>query len=107
MKNIEKHPVIILLVLFILAGLAYGPIKNGDFKLNFSNNAVPPSSAAQTLERATPGNVEIACEIKNAEQNANTLQQNINQTTAAAKRSPYYGKISMSSVYGLYQDNPD
>lgn len=67
----NKEPFIILLVLFILVGLAYGPMKKGS--LNRTNN---------------PRNTSVS-------------------KTTDNNHSPYYGKIRMSNISGLNQDDPN
>jgi hypothetical protein len=110
MKDI-KEPALILLVLFILVGLAYGPSKNINLKNN--NTARNPDSSIGTAGNNDTGyssNKIVAEEIKTTESDIKNLAQNVNNEIDKSQHSPYYGKIKMSSVYGFfnfYNSDPD
>lgn len=96
MKEI-KEPLIILLVLFVLIGLAYGH-KNPD--ANKSSNASTPSAISKSP------NKDVAENIKTVEEQVKQLEANINNEIEKSKRSPYYGKIRMSRISGLHEIDP-
>jgi hypothetical protein len=99
-----KEPLVILLVLFILVGLAYSPLK----KASLNNSANSPSSigtADQNL--GSSSNKNVAENIKSTEEDIKKLQDTLNKETDKSKQSPYYGKIRMSGISGLYQDDPN
>lgn len=76
MKDI--NPLIILLVLFILMGLAYGPVKNRQTQTSTSTNT-----------------------------NSQIANGNEQQSSADKNLSPYHDKIRMSGISGLHQDDPN
>lgn len=103
MKDI-KEPFLILLVLFVLFGLAYSPLKRAN--LNKTNDSKNASSISEgSLGYST--NQDTAEEIKNTEEEIKILEENLSKKTDESKRSPYYGKIIMSGVSGLYGDDPN
>lgn len=108
----SKEPFLILLVLFVLIGLAYGPLKNASLnKKNGGNTINTPSSIGTSAgtnnqNLGVSSNKEIAGEIKNVSADVKTLEKNLNEEMEKSKQSPYYGKIRMSSISGLYQNDP-
>jgi hypothetical protein len=107
-----KEPLLILLVLFVLIGFAYGPLKNANLnKSNNINNASKnTNSSIGTDEKSNIGyssNKTMAEQIKSTEANIKKLAQNINKETEKIQYSPYYGKIKMSGISGLNNNNPD
>ena len=106
-----KEPIIIVIVLFIIFGFAYEPLKKSN--LNRNNSVNNPSAIGKTnnatgdTDSEHLSNKEIAENIKEAKKEIEKLEKNLNAEIAKNKRSPYYGKINMSSIYGLRQNNPD
>jgi hypothetical protein len=105
MKDI-KEPLIILLVLFVLIGLAYGPLKKASL-----NKSLSPSNTTSSIT-ASPNsgyssNKSTEESIKSVAENVKTLQEDVSKEIDKSKRSPYYGKIRMSSISGLYQTDPN
>lgn len=106
-----KEPLIILLVLFVLIGLAYSPLK----KASLSNNdgSAKNTSSIGTPTKTTSGNLgsssnkEVAGEIKSTEADIKRLTENLNKEIDASKRSPYYNKINMSNISGLLGTDPN
>ena len=100
-----KEPILILLILFVLLGLAYGPLKKAD--LNGGNNSKNTSSIGVDggLEYST--NKNVAEEIKKTEEEIKKLEEELSKKTDENRRSPYYGKIIMSGISGLYNDDPN
>ncbi|KKQ78028.1 MAG: hypothetical protein A3A96_02985 [Candidatus Zambryskibacteria bacterium RIFCSPLOWO2_01_FULL_39_39] len=100
-----KEPFLILLVLFILVGLAYSPFKEANQNKNSNGN--PSSSVGVTSGNlGNSSNKEIAENIRDAEENIKRLEENLNKKIDEKNRSPYYGKIRMSNISGLYGDDP-
>jgi hypothetical protein len=108
MKDI-KEPLIILLVLFVLVGLAYSPLKKAGLNQSSSNNTGNTSSSIGTTNDnlGYSSNKETAENIKEVEKNIKNLEQNLNKQTETNEHSPYYGKIRMSNISGLYQNDPN
>ncbi len=100
-----KEPFIILLVLFVLIGLAYGPLKKSNLNRGGANNTSVIGTASENS--SYPSNKNVAEEIKNAEEEIKRLEENLNKKTEESKRSPYYGKITMSGIAGLYGNDPN
>ncbi|MEK7669512.1 MAG: hypothetical protein AAB350_02925 [Patescibacteria group bacterium] len=101
-----KEPFIILLVVFVLFGLMYSPLKKAN--LNSKNNGANNSSIGTSKENIDySSNRDIAKEIKNTEEAIKKLEQNINKEIEKSKRSPYYGKINMSNISGLRGSDPN
>ena len=109
MKDI-KEPLLILLVLFIIIGFAYGPLKNANLnKKNVTRNTTNTPSAIGTTNSnlGSSSNKETAGEIKNTEATIKKLQENLDKQAEKNKRSPYYGKIYISGISGLYGNDPN
>lgn len=110
MKDI-KGPLLIFLALFVLVGLAYSPLKKANSNRSTNTSTGGNSSAigvtAPTANLETSPNKDVAGEIKATEANIKKLQDNLDKQTELGKRSPYYGKIKMSNISGLNQNNPD
>jgi len=100
-----KEPLIILLVLFIIAGLAYSPLKNA--ALNKKNSSIPSTIGTTNGNLGSSSNQEVAGEIKSTEADIKKLQENLNKQIEKNKRSPYYGKISISGIWGLSGSDPN
>jgi hypothetical protein len=88
-----KEPFIILLVLFVLVGLAYGPAKKA--RLNSGSDSNSSSSIG------TSGSPN-----KSSEEDIKRLEENLNKEIGKEKHSPYYDKIRMSSISGLHGTDP-
>ncbi|MFH0804497.1 MAG: hypothetical protein V1896_02760 [Candidatus Zambryskibacteria bacterium] len=105
MKDI-KEPALIILVLFILIGLAYSPLKKAN--LNKSSNANPSSSIGTTPKNlGSSPNKSVAENIKKAESDLKKLEGNLSKKIDESNRSPYYGKIRMSNISGRNQPDPN
>jgi hypothetical protein len=101
-----KDPLIILLVLFVLVGLAYSPFKKAN--LNKSNNSNTPSSIETASDNlGSSSNKNVAENIKQTEAEVKKLEENVNKEAEKSVRSPYYNKIRMSGISGLYQSDPN
>ncbi len=101
-----KEPLIIILVLFILVGLAYSPLKKA--KTNRNNISKNISSIGTNNKNlGYSSNKEVAANIKEAKKDIKKLEQSLDKKIKRSKRSPYYDKIRMSNISGLYQDNPN
>jgi len=105
MKDI-KEPLLILLVLFVLVGLAFNPIKNAGLNKS-SSTGNTTSSIGATNNLGSSSNKSVAEEIKNAEADIKRLEKNLNKKIEEGNRSPYYDKIRMSNISGLRQIDPN
>lgn len=101
-----KEPLFILLILFVLFGLAFSPIKKAT--LSKKSVAGTPSAISATNQNlgSSPNKI-VAENIKKAESELEKLQNNLNKEIDETKRSPYYSKIRMSGISGLYQSDPN
>jgi hypothetical protein len=102
----NKEPILILLILFVLLGLAYKPLQNS--KGNRAFNLQPNSSAIST-DGGSSGysqNKDTAETIKETEKNIKKLEADLAKKTEEGRRSPYYGKIRMSNISGIYSTDP-
>lgn len=93
----EDHPLIILIVLFVLIGLTYGSHK--------TINTTPASGTGVNLTSSP--NKTTAENVKTVAQDVQNLQTNVNEKVAEKNRSPYYQKIYISGPSGLYQNDPE
>jgi len=100
-----KEPIIIVIVLFIIVGFAYSPLKKAN--LNKGNSRGNPSTIGTDNNPGYSSNKEVAKNIKEAKEEIEKLEESLQETIAESKRSPYYDKIRMSNISGLHQDNPD
>lgn len=107
-----KEPLIIVLVLFILIGFAYSPLKKARLSKSesTSTSSIGKSSDPAENSRGNIGytsNKVVAEDIKEAEKAIEKLEKSLGQTLEKRKRSPYYSKVRMSSnISGLRQNNP-
>ena len=104
--NMTKEPFIILLVLFVLFGLMYSPIKKTN--LSDKNNTTNSSSIAAKKENiGYSNNKEVAKEIKSTEDTIKRLEKDLDKAIEASKRSPYHGKLNLSRISGLNRTDPN
>ncbi len=101
----DKEPIVILLVLFVLLGLAYGPYKQNAIK-NESNSSIgSPNQYDQSSLGYTP-NKTAAENIKEVEQQIKKLEQNIAKNNSSSNTSPYNDLVTMSMVNNLNNSDP-
>lgn len=102
----DNTPIFILILLIIFLGFAYSPLRNA--KPNNSGAFKSASSAAGTAGENSgySSNKEVAEGIKNAEKDIEKLAENLNKAVSQNRRSPYYGKVSMSHISGLGNQDP-
>ena len=111
-------PALIFLALLIIIGFAFEPLKNSAFNRKSElNSASSFSGSSKNISNSTnqkhlanqsySANKSIAKEIKKVEKELKKIEKEINKQIEESKRSPYYGKIRISSVSGFYSDNPD
>ncbi|MBN2093984.1 MAG: hypothetical protein JW740_01240 [Candidatus Zambryskibacteria bacterium] len=99
-----KEPLLIILVLFVLFGFAYSPLKKTSLQKNSGGSA---STISTNDNQDQKDNKNISDNIKDIEKEIKTLEKNINKKIEESQRSPYYGKVMMSSISGIYQDDPN
>ena len=101
-----KELVLILIGLFALVGLSYGHLKEADSndRLGSARSSSAIGGAAADSENLS--NKEIADEIKKTEKTIKKLESNVEKTIQVNDRSPYYGKINLSGISGLKQNDP-
>lgn len=107
----EASPALIILLGFILLGLAYGPLKNAqENKGSGSNN----SSSIQKDEGSffnfggnSNTNSNPKEEIKKTEKEIEKLEKEVAKKIEESTRSPYYGKVTMSSLSKSWDGDPN
>jgi len=105
-----KEPIVVVLALLVLVGLAYSPLKKANLNKSSSTNT---SSSVGTATRATNQNLgsspnkEVAAEIKATEATIKKLEESLSKKTKEARLSPYSTKISMSGISGRKQTDPN
>lgn len=100
-----KEPLLILVALFIIIGFTYSPLKKAN--LNNPSSGTSSSIGADTGNLGSSSNKEVAEAVKEAQQQTERLAEDVNKEIAKSKRSPYYGKVSLSGIVGLYSNDPD
>ncbi|MFA6269636.1 MAG: hypothetical protein WC657_00280 [Candidatus Paceibacterota bacterium] len=103
--NKMKEPLLILLVLFVLVGLAYSPLKKAN--LNKPSSSQNTSTIGTKENLGSTPNKEVAESIKKTEAEIKKIEKNVSKENANLNRSPYYGKIRMSSISGLRGNDPN
>lgn len=102
----SKEPLLILLVLFIIIGLTYSPIKKSS-----SNRATKTKDGSvlstQSENLGTSSNKTVAEDIKQTEREIKKLQENLKKELDKSVRSTYYNKIRMSNISGLRGADPN
>lgn len=104
----DKSPILILIVLFVLVGLAYGPLRNPNKEARNNNPQTTSSTVGNTDSNlGYSSNKEVAEGIKNAEADVKRLEENVAKTIEESKRSPFYNKVRMSQISGVYTNDPN
>lgn len=98
----SRDATIILLVGFILLGLAWKPLQQKG-QLNLSgSSSIGNNSASKTTSVESE---DVRESIKEAERKVESIEKRANELEQERNRSPYYNKITMSYVASL--NNPD
>lgn len=106
----DKTPIFIILVLIILFGLAYGPVKESGVenrnqpRIGDTSSTVGTRQPTQNIGETS--NRVVAEEIKKIERDLKRIERNIGKTKTPTNRSPYFGKIRMSNIVGVRQSDP-
>jgi hypothetical protein len=114
----DKDVILIMIGLFVLFGLAYGPIKNsvnnqtGQRQNIFGSSLIttPTTSQGDTSNNAGNTNIsqrDVAQNIQEIERSIEKIEQDLEKKIEESKRSPYYGKIRMSNVVNLNNTDPN
>lgn len=111
MKDI-KEPILILLVLFILIGLVYSPLKKASLKngvgpKNTSSSSVKTSVKTADSSLGYSSSKSAQESIREMEKSIKKLEKTLSEETEKGRRSPYYGKITMSRISGLSRSDPN
>lgn len=100
-----KAPILILLLLIVVVGFAYGPLKNASQKSKSDDRNTPSTIGAQANAGYT-ANKEIADSIKEVEKKIKNIDWD-SDADENIQRSPYYDKVKMSNISGLNDSNPN
>lgn len=93
---------LIFIVIFILAGLAFDPLKQNASKLGRSGGSQFGSSISNPNNDKSPEE-----DIKSAEAEVVRLQKELEKRQEESTRSPYYQKIGVDFINGLNDPDPD
>lgn len=106
----EASPALVILIGFIILGIAYAPLKKAaeNREANGGNN---PSSI-QSNNNSFFGfgnqnsNQTPEEEIKNTERKIENLEEEVQKKIEESTRSPYYGKVTLSSLSKSWDGDP-
>lgn len=101
----EPSPILILIVIFVILGLAYSPLKKQN-----QNNRGFWNSSSSIQNQSSPvsnSNQDLVENIKDVEEEIKRLEENITKKIEESKRSPFYEKIRISNISGIYNNNPN
>ena len=99
----NKELILLMLVLFVVVGLLYSPLK----KYKQSHSVGQSSSSIQTSSNTNYSQSKSTEEsLEDIQSGVKNLQKNLSEEVEKSKRSPYYDKIRMSSIWGLNQADP-
>ena len=112
----NKEIILIILGVFIFFGFAWGPVRNAKLnKEKTSTSSTTPffsslfrTQTTPTTQTTTQKKVterDISAQIKKTEKAAESLQKKLETEKEKSLRSPYYGKVNLSSI--SYLNNPD
>lgn len=102
----DKSPILILFVLFVLVGLAYGP-----YKRNVQNSTSSSSQSSIANQNTYDGslgytpNKYTSEDLKEVEEQIKNLEKNLDEQKGLGKASPYADLVSLSYITNL--NNPD
>lgn len=96
----ENEPLIILIVVIVIAGFIYGPIKNKSL-------SKPEQATAPTRNLEYSNNKDVLDKIKETEKDINDIKEKIDDEISKSKRSPYYGKVYLSNISNLNDPEPN
>src|SRR5690242_14967250 len=101
----NKEAFAIILVLIILIGLAYKPLKNSSATKNENRSG---TSVFGNFTRTNYSSSKNTTEenIKDVEEEIERLEKNIQKNIDKQKRSPYYDKVRMSQISGVRGGDP-
>lgn len=111
----DKSPIFIVIVLVILLGFAYAPLKNSSDKSKLASKKQAPTvigSGGKTNKESAVSNFgyspnKITAEqIKEAEKQIKNLEKDLKQNADNPNRSPYYDKVRMSRISGVRTQDP-
>lgn len=105
-KN-NKDGIVIILVLFIIVGLAWDPARK-EMRSNSTSNEVFGDSSVGNNESESGQGIteeEVLSQIKESEQTVNQIQKDIEKQNLEKTRSIYYGKVTISRP--AYLNDPD
>lgn len=98
----ENSTWIIFIVIFILVGLAFDPLKKGASNINKSSGSKFDSSIS-----SSPQNEPNVDDIKSAQAEIKRLEDELAIKQEDAIKSPYFGKVEMTYIDSLNDPNPD
>lgn len=104
----KDSPIPVLIILIIILGLAYSPMKNSRNQNTATKKQATAPSSIQPKNSSLgySPNKEVAENIKEVEDEIKRLERNISKQINESRRSPYYNKIKMSRVSGVRGTDP-
>jgi hypothetical protein len=100
----NKELILILLILFVVFGFTYSPLKKASLNRNIGDTS--SSVGASNENSGSSQNKTVEENIKSTEKNIKKLEENLSKEIENSKHSPYYDKIRMSNISGLNQADP-
>lgn len=102
----DNEPLVIIIILFIILGFAYEPIKNSNnTPLNIESGSTSSIGANESLGYSQ--NENVASDLIEVEESVENLEKTLEQRLEEAKRSPFYNKVRMSYISGVYSNDPN
>ncbi len=112
----NKEAILIIVILFILFGLAYGPIKNSSLQKSSGTNNSKTSSKDSVIstgetstdsKSSTISKEDIVDTIKETESEIEKINKDLQKQIEENRRSPYYNKIRMSNISNRNNSDPN
>jgi hypothetical protein len=100
------HPILALILTFILIGFAYGPSKEYRKNISQNNSSISKRQASSQDVGYTP-NKYIVDDVKKVEDQIKKLDKKIDERGGLESKSIFSDKISMSSVTNLNDKDPN
>lgn len=99
----------LIIGIFILIGLSYGPIKESVQKKERETSTIRSQSSIgsnTSSDKNYTSKDDISESIEEAEKRIEKLEKELEKKVEESKRSPYYGKITTSRISGLGNKDP-
>lgn len=106
----EASPALVILIGFIILGIAYAPLKNASQNKDASGSDNPSSIQKSNNSFFGFGNQNSnqteEDKIKNTEKEIKDLEKEVQKKIEESTRSPYHGKVTLSSISKPWDGDP-